>query len=95
MHLATNSLGKILQHTRHRPWTLLEELREAGYDLTQAIPGSFLGLDNLTPYSEPESDISKHSDKTLAHGKLNSEDKVDLILSSNPNQQPVPRGITT
>ena len=95
MHLATNSLGKILQHTQHRPQTLLEELREARYDLTQAIPGSFLGLDDLTPYSEPESNVSKPSNKTPAHSKLNSEEEVNLILASDQNQQPMPRGITT
>ena len=86
MHLATNSLGKIMWCTWCRPWTLLEELREARYDPTQVIPASFPGLDNLTPYSKPKSDVSEPLDKPLAHGELNSEDEVDLILSSNLNQ---------
>ena len=75
-------------HTWHKPQTLLDKLIAARYNLTQVIPGGFPDLGNLTPIGRLESGPSKALGKDLATSKLNSKDKVDLILSNKQNLHP-------
>ncbi|KAH9025616.1 hypothetical protein EDB84DRAFT_1564013 [Lactarius hengduanensis] len=80
---------------QRRQRSLLEELIAAGYDPTQPIPGSFPSVEDLTPPSSLSSEQSEPSPSHSGPEEANSEEEVDLILSSNSAPQPARQGATT